>query len=232
MEQLFPYQRWLNQRIEEYVRSSRPPRLRGRAVAMTPEQYGAALMQAYLGKASLAWIAEQTGIPLQRLRWWRQQPEFLLVMDWSKAIFASSLQEMLFLNDYTVAQYHHITGEISLLEESVRVTVRVPTYKRFKKLGERLISRHQNDLALSDYDLRLFRRLFLFFLALEHHWPSAASRRIHEDFLPLAKHVVWPLLDQKRWVGPALESLHESAPLPHIRLVLAGRLKKTFRHFT
>jgi hypothetical protein len=198
---------------------------------MSPNQYGAALMQAYLGKASMAWIAELTGIPLQRLRQWRQEPQFLLVMDWSKSIFSDSFQENLILSDYSVAQHHYMAAEISLLEESLRIAIRMPLYQRFTKLGKSLISRHQNDLALADYDLRLFRRLFLFFLALEHHWPSPARRHISEDFLPLAKDVVWPLLEQKQWAGPALESMQQAAPLSWIRPQLDRKLSETLQRF-
>jgi len=198
---------------------------------MSPNQYGAALMQAYLGKASLAWIAELTGIPLQRLRQWRQEPQFLLVMDWSKSIFSDSFQENLILSDYSVAQHHYMAAEISLLEESLRIAIRMPLYQRFTKLGKSLISCHQNDLALADYDLRLFRRLFLFFLALEHHWPIPARSHISEDFLPLAKDVVWPLLEQKQWAGPALESMQQAAPLSWIRPQLDRKLSETLQRF-
>ena len=231
MEQTFLYQQWLHQRLQEYVTSSRPPQLRGRDITLSPSQYGAALMQAYLGKASLSWIAEHTRIPVEQLRQWRQEPHFLLIMDWSKSIFSKNFQENLALNDYTLAQYHYIAAEISLLEESLRVTIRVPLYKRFKKLGRNLISRRQNNITLSKYDLRLFRRLFLFFLALEHHWPSSAKRRISEDFLPLARDVVWPLLNDIHWVGPALESLQQTDPLVEIRLELESRLGKTLQPF-
>ncbi len=231
MDQIFLYQQWLHQRLQEYVTSSRPPKLRGRKIAMPAGQYGAALMQAYLGKATLAWISERSGIPIQLLRQWRKEPQFLLVMDWSKSVFSAALQENLILNDYSVAQYHYMAAEISLLEESVRVAVRVPLYRRFKKLGRSLISRHQNDLTISKYDLRLFRRLFLFFLALEHHWPSSAHHRIREDFLPLARDVVWPVLEEKLWVEPALETMQETAPLPQIRSVLEGKLSKTLKRF-
>ncbi len=188
-------------------------------------------MQGYFGQASLGWISKRTKIPTKRLREWRQEPQFLLVMDWSKSIFSKAFRENLSLNDYTVAQYHYIAAEISLLEESLRVTTRVPLYQRFKKLGRSLISRHQNNLNLSNYDLRLFRRLFLFFLALEHHWPSSAQKRINEDFLPLARDVIWPLLDDKLWVGPALESVQQTSPLSHIRLVLESELRDTLKHF-
>ena len=188
-------------------------------------------MQGYFGPASLDWISKQTRIPVKRLRDWRQEPQFLLVMDWSKSIFSKAFRENLILNDYNLAQYHYIAAEISLLEESLRVTARVPLYQRFKKLGRSLISRHQNDLNLSNYDLRLFRRLFLFFLALEYHWPSAAQKRINEDFLPLARDVIWPLLDDKLWVGPELEALQQNSPLSQIRLVLESELRDTLQHF-
>jgi hypothetical protein len=198
---------------------------------MSPNQYGAALMQAYLGKASLNWIAEITGIPLQRLRQWRQEPQFLLVIDWSKSIFSKSFQENLVLSDYSVVQHHYISGEISLLEESLRIAIRMPLYQRFTKLGKSLISRYQNDLPLNDYDLRLFRRLFLFFLALEHHWPGPARRHIGEDFLPLAKDVIWPLLEEKQWADSELESMQQAEPLSQIRSQLDRKLRETFKRF-
>ena len=232
MDPIFLYQQWLHQRLHEYVTSPRPPRLRGRKVALSPTQYGATLMQGYFGQASLDWISKQTKIPVKRLRDWRQEPQFLLVMDWSKSIFSKAFRENLILNDYTAAQYHYIAAEISLLEESLRVAARVPLYQRFKKLGRSLISRHQNNINLSDYDLRLFRRLFLFFLALEYHWPSAAQKRIKEDFLPLARDVIWPLLDDNLWVGPSLESVQQTYPLSHIRLVLESELRDTLEQFT
>jgi hypothetical protein len=150
-------------------------------------------------------------------------------MDWSKSIFSGAFQENLALNDYTLEEYHYIAAEISLLEESLRVAVRVPLYQRFKKLGRRLISRRQNNISLSRYDLRLFRRLFLFFLTLEQHWPSSARKRITEDFLPLARDVVWPLLNEGNWVESALEALQQTAPLPQIRHELENRLRKTLQ---
>ena len=231
MDPIFLYQQWLHQRLHQYVSSPRPLQLRGRKVALSPTQYGAALMQAYFGQASLGWISKQTTISIKRLREWRQEPQFLLVMDWSKAIFSKAFRENLALNDYTVAQYHYIAAEISLLEESLRVAARVPLYQRFKKLGRSLISRHQNNINFSTYDLRLFRRFFLFFLALEYHWPSSAQKRINEDFLPLARDVIWPLLDEKLWVEPALESVQQTSPLSHIRLVLESELSNTLQHF-
>jgi hypothetical protein len=231
MDQIFLYQQWLHQQLRDYVTSPRTHELRGRKITFSPSQYGSALMQAYLGRASLSWIAKYTRMPVQELQGWRREPQFLLVMDWSKSVFSKAFQKNLALNDYSIAQYHYIAAEISLLEESVRVTVRVPLYQHFKRLGRTLMSRHQNSLSLSKYDLRLFRRFFLFFLALEHHWPSTAHHRIKEDFLPLAKEVVWPLLDDKPWVGSALQSIQRTATLPQIRSELESKLSKTLQRF-
>ena len=231
MDQIFLYQQWLHQRLHEYVTSSRPPKLREREIVLSTDQYGAALMQAYLGKASLTWVSAHTGIPVERLRQYRLEPQFLLVMDWSKSIFSRAFLEKLVLNDYSVAQYYYIAAEMSLLEESLRVAVRVPLYERFKRTGRSLISRHQNDLPLPNYDLRLFRRFFLFFIALEYHWPSAAKQRLKEDFIPLAKDVVWPLLDEELWVEPELESMQQAVPLPQVRIVLDSKLSDTLQLF-
>jgi hypothetical protein len=229
MEQIFLYQQWLAQRLDEYVHLSRPPKLRGREIVMSPSQYGAALMQAYFGKASLNWIAEHVGISVQLLRQWRQEPKFLLTMDWSKSIFAKAFQENLILNDYSIAQYYYMAAEISLLEESLRLTVRVPLNRRFVKLGRSLMSRHQNDLDLNNYDLRLFRRLFLFFLALDNHWSGSTCHCIIEDFLTLAKDVVWPLLNQNQWVGEELKFIQQTTPISQILLELDSKLHATFR---
>ena len=231
IDQIFLYQQWLHQRLNEYVNSSRPPKLHGREIIMPSNQYGAALMQAYLGRATLSWIAERMGIPLALLRQWRQEPEFLLIMDWSKSIFADDFKEKLVLTDYSAAQYYYISAEVSLLENSLSVTIRAPLYRRFAKLSKSLISRYKNDLALSTYDIHLFHRFFLFFLALEYHWPSPAGRPISEDFTPFAEDVVWPLMDQKEWVGPVFESIQHAAPIPLIRLQLENKLSETLKRF-
>lgn len=229
MTHIFIYQQWLHQQLHEYAHGPQTPKLHGRKVVMPIHQYGAALMQAYLGGTSLNWIAEQIEIPVKLMRQWRQDLQFLLVMDWSKAIFSDEFKEKLILNDYSFAQYHTIAAEMSLLEKSLRLSIRSPLYRLFAQLGQRLISQHQNNIDFNTYDIRLFRRLFLFFLSLEYHWPSKARRQIKNDFLPLAKDVVWPILKQEQWVEPLLKSLQQTAPISHICLDLGIQLNKTFR---
>jgi len=231
MKPVFLYQQWLHEKLHEYTHAVQPPKLRGRKVVMPIHKYGAALIQAYLGGASLNWIAEQIGIPIQRMRRWRQELQFLLVMDWSKSIFSNTFKEKLILNDYSVSQYHTIAAEVSLLEKSLSLSLRSPLYRRFAQLGQRLISQHQNNIDFNSYDLRLFRRLFLFFLCLEYHWPSKAQGQITKNFLPLAKDAVWPNLEQEQWVEPSLAFIQHTVPLSQIRLDLAHQLNETLHRF-
>jgi hypothetical protein len=85
---MFLYQEWLVEELHRYVSSASQPLVKGRPVVLTPRQYGAALLQAYLGKAPLTWVTEIAGVSLKTLTEWRREPEFLLVMDWSKSRFA------------------------------------------------------------------------------------------------------------------------------------------------
>jgi hypothetical protein len=229
MEPIFFYQEWLGKRLYEYVHVPQTQKLRGRKIEMTPRQYASALMQAYFGRASLTWIAEHVRIPLQLLQRWRKEPQFLLIMDWSKSLFSKAFQEKLILNDYSMSQYYFMSAEISLLEESLRLIVRMPLNRSFLKIGRSIMSRHQNDIDLNNYDLRLFRRLFLFFLALEAHWPGESNRCVNKNFITLAKHVVWPLLNQKQWVGQEFNSIRQNTPMSQILLELDRRLSDTLQ---
>jgi hypothetical protein len=228
MEPMFLYLQWLRDTLTEYTTAARPP-TPGRPLGLTPWQYAAALMQAYLGRASLAWIAGIAGSSLEDLTRLRREPRFLLAMDWSKSAFAQKFREALLLNDYSIGQYHEIAGEFSLLEDSLRIAVRTRLYRTCRDLGERLASRWQHGLPLERHDLTRFGRLLLFFLALEHYWPSPAARRIQEKFLPLAGEVVWPL---KGWSAAEVEAELSASrgkyPLERICALLAAELRQVF----
>jgi hypothetical protein len=220
---VFLYQKWLSETLHTYITSPAPPSLKGRPLRLSPQQYGVALMQAYLGQASLRWVAEVTGIPLATLQAWRREPEFLLVMNWSKSLFSEAFQENLQLHDYTLPELVEITGEFSLLEDSLRLRVRTSLYHTWKNLGERLISRNRAGIPLGKSDLRLFNRLLRFFGILEHYCPSPARRSLREKFRPFALEVVGPLLQLPSWEDPELKYSRF-----HLCQLVAQELKKTF----
>jgi hypothetical protein len=225
---MFLYQRWLAEALNAFAASIEQPILGGRPILLSPRQYGAALMQAYLGRTSLAWIAQVMDLPVETLTDWRREPGFLLVMDGSKAQFAEFFKETLLLTDFSWNGYVDIAGEFFLFEDSLRVRLRMALYEIFRPLGEKLGSRHRQGLALETCDLTRFRRLFLFFLALEHYWPSAAGKRLRQQLLPLAREVVWPALGPAPWPEEILTADPERLSLPNLRHDLEAGLKEIF----
>jgi hypothetical protein len=227
MERLFLYQRWLAGALDAFVKSFEPPELKGRPIMLSPRQYAAALTQAYFGRNPLAWIAVIMDLPVETLKAWRREPGFLLVMDWSKAQFAEFFHETLLVQDFSPGRYFEVAGEAALLEDSLRVRLRMQLYEIFQPLGEKLSSRHRHGLALDRYDLTLFRRLFLFFLALEHYWPSPAGQRLREQGIPLARDVVWPALNLPTWPEEAGAGGLERFSLAKLRKELEMNLRQT-----
>jgi len=226
MEPMFLYQTWLTGALEAFVTSLAPPALKGKPILLSPRQYAAALMQAYFGKNSLAWIAEAMDLPVETFKQWRREPGFLLVMDWSKVQFAEFFRETMLLTDFSLNRCFTIAGEFSLLEDTLRVRLRMQLYEIFRPLGEKLSSRHRHGLDLDAYDLTVFRRLFLFFLCLEYYWPSAAGKILRERFIALARDVVWPASEQQPWPEELINDL-ERFSLPDLNAALAAKLTET-----
>lgn len=228
MEPVFLYQQWLRERILEYLTISCPPQLEGRIITMTPRQYGTALMQAYLGKFSMDWVGIHTSVKIEELQNWRKETEYLLITDWSKALFSSKFKEDIILRDYDIKSYHEIGAEFSVLEESLRVRIRIPLYHHFKKLGQKMLSHHKYNITIDCYDLNLFRRLFLFFYTLEYHWPSPARNRIYEEFSPMAKNIVWPLLSMDHWIARELTKIQKEEPIGLLIDLLEDQIEEIF----
>jgi hypothetical protein len=190
----FLYLAWLQETWRAYTQATAQPILHGRPITLTSQQYGAALLMAYLGDFSLKKLATLAGVDLAILEQWRGSPEFHLVMDWSKSRFAGFFQENLLLEDYSWREYQEIAGEFACLEESLRVRVRTGLYPQLRDLGVRLANQYRHGLSLDTSSFPQFRRLLLFFGALEAFWPSPARPRLRDKLLPLAREVVWPAL--------------------------------------
>jgi hypothetical protein len=221
----FLYLAWLEETCQAYAQAAARPAPTARLSSLTPRQYGAALLMAYLGEFSLPELAAIVGVNLTVLEEWRGSPEFLQVMDWSKSRFARSFQEILALEDFSCQEYLEIAGEFACLEESLRVRLRTALYPQLRDLGERLVSQYQHGLSLETSWFPLFRRLLRFFWALEIFWPSAARARLREKCLPLAREVVWPALGLPD--DPELSpEFWETGEFGNLKEVLATAIKK------
>jgi hypothetical protein len=231
MAPTFLYLAWLRKVWREYVQAASPSILRGRAVDLSPCQFGAALLMGYLGEFSLGGLATLAGVDPATLTDWRKSPGFLLVMDWSKGRFAAHFQETLVLEDFSPRAYWELAGEFACLEESLRVRVRTRLYPQLKELGEELASRYRHGLPLETSSFPRFRRLFLFFWALEAFWPSPARPRLQEKLLPLAREVVWPALALAGAEELSGQDWHNPQVWQNLKAVLREEISRVFLEF-
>jgi len=225
----FLYLTWLQETWQAYTQAAAPPTLRGRRLGLTPRQYGAALLMAYVGGFSLKELSALIGEDLTSLEAWRESPDFLLVMDWSKSRFAHYFQETLILEDFSWPAYQEIAGEFASLEESLRIRVRTNLYPQLRQLGERLLSQDRHGLSLDTASFPRFRRLFLFFWALEAFWPSPARPRLRDQLLPLARGLVWPALGLGQGEELSVEVWQDPELVLHLKKVLAIENNQVFR---
>jgi hypothetical protein len=226
----FPYLSWLQKSWRDYTQATGRPAWRGRVLTLTPPQFGAALLMTYLGRFSLGELSEVASVDLGLLKGWRGVPEFLLVMDWSKVRFANHFQESLVLEDFSWSAYQEIAGEFACLEESLRIRVRTTLYPQLLTLGERLSSQDRHGLSLETSSFPLFRRLFLFFWALEAFWPSPARPQLRESFLPLARQLVWPTLGLGQREELSEELWRKPELLAGFKKILATEIRAAFTH--
>ncbi|MGQ9687486.1 MAG: hypothetical protein ACUVXF_01675 [Desulfobaccales bacterium] len=227
-EPCFPYLAWL----KEVWRRGSPlgacPPQESRPFALTPRQIGAALLMAYVGGFFLVELADLAGCDPDLLKKWRQAPQFLEVMDWSKSRFCKKFPDYILLEDFHWGCYQEIAGEFACLEESLRVRLRTALYPRLETLAEGLISRYRHGIPLETALFPRFRRLFLFFWALEVFWPSPARPQLQERFLPLAQEVVWPTLGLLEKEPLADKPWEDTARVVEVREILALSLREVF----
>ena len=60
----FLYLAWMEQVWRDYLQAATPPILKGRAIGLTPRQYGAALLMSKLGEIYLGRLASEAGVDL------------------------------------------------------------------------------------------------------------------------------------------------------------------------
>ena len=226
----FLYLNWLQETWQAYTQATLPPTLRGRRLRLTPQQYGAALLMEYVGGFSLKELSAVAGVGLAVLEGWRESPEFLLVMDWSKTRFAHYFPETLSLEDFPQPAYQEIAGEFACLEESLRIRVRTNLYPQLRQLGERLLSQDRHGLSLDTASFPRFRRLFLFFWALEAFWPSPARPRLRDQLLPLARELVWQALGLRQVEELSEELWEKPGLLVNFKKNLATAIRGTITH--
>ena len=193
---VFLGQRWIEKSMSEYRRGkTRLAPLKSRGNIFPQRHFAAALMHVYVGTFSLTEIAGMVSATESELALWRAQIDFMMLVDAIKVSFTKYFRDKLILNEYSPHEYATIAAEYAAFEELARNQIRLPLFRRMKKLANSLSDKVEFDLSVDLYDLKSFKKLFSFFVFEESFLP-ALSRPSFHDLKRVAKEIVWERLKE------------------------------------
>lgn len=172
--------RWLRKKLYELGEGRQPYHLD-------------AMLDIYLGTLSLQEIAARSGSGPDALLFLRSNAAFMRLVDSYKQECAQWIREDLILNDRTIEEYDSIAADYSMLEEVLRMQIRIPLFAQLREVSLSIKSKSTYGLPTDPYNLRLFSKLYLFFLFTEKYLPTLTSRSL-PDLKQIAEETVWPAL--------------------------------------
>jgi hypothetical protein len=197
--------KWLRKKLDELGGSRQPYHLD-------------AILHIYLGTISLLEIAARSGSGIDALIFLRSNAAFMQLADTYKQECAQWIREDLALNDRMIEEYDSIAADYAMLEEVLRMQIRVPLFSQLREVSLGIKTKSTCALPIEPYDLGLFRKLYLFFLFTEKYLPTLTSRSL-PDLRQIAEETVWPAVSLDE------EKLNEVLKCPASFDVIAGGLK-------
>jgi hypothetical protein len=172
--------RWLRKRLDE-LGEVRPP------------YQIVSLLHIYFGTLSIEEIAALSGIETEGILLLRSNGAFMRLVDTCKQECAEWSREDLMGNDHTIEEYDSLAADYSMLEEVLRMQIKIPLFTELRKVAQSIKSKSTHGLLVDPYNLMLFRRLYLFFLFTEKYILTLTSRSL-PDLKQIAEETVWPAL--------------------------------------
>ncbi len=151
----------------------------------------AALLHIYLGALTLHEIAVYSGLTAETLNGLRMNAPFMKMVDTCKKEYSHDLREDLLVNNYRLEDYDSLASDVSLLDEILRMQIKVPLFTQLRNLSQSIKSRTTHNLEIDPSELMLFRRLFSFFILFEKHATTLTAQSLMEMKL-IAEEIVWP----------------------------------------
>ena len=185
----------------------RPPRatIMGKRIIFPNYHYLAALLHIYTGTFNLQQIADLSSLPLEELKFHRQQLDFMTLVDYLKTRFSEWFREVLIMQDFELPEYAEIAWEYTKLDEMVQSQIKIPLLERLKHL----MYAYQDCLSagkdLDTYDRNVFRRLMSFFLLVETLRPTLSSRLVKGKALPVAEKGLSEIVPFRDWSPKEIE---------------------------
>lgn len=184
---MFLAAKWVVEALDRY--HHRPPRatIMGKRIIFPNYHYLAALLHIYTGTFNLQQIADLSDLPIEELKFQRQQLDFMTLVDYLKTKFSEWYRETLMLRDYTLSEYAEIAWEYTKLDEMVQSQIKIPLLDRLKHLMHAGQSCLKRGVELDTYDRNIFRRLIQFFMLAESLKPTLSSRLVKGKAFPVAE---------------------------------------------
>lgn len=172
--------RWLQKKLCELGGSRQPYQLD-------------AILHIYLGTLSLHEIAARSDSETDGLLFLRSNAAFMRLVDTYKQECAQWIREDLVLNDRTIEEYDSTAADYSMLEEVLRMQIKIPLFSHLREVSQSIKSKSVHGLPIDPNNFRLFRKLYVFFLFAEKYLPTLTSRSL-PDLKQIAEETVWPAL--------------------------------------
>jgi hypothetical protein len=198
VDSLFLGQDWIQERILEYSREQKPMvSLQQRGIVFPERIYLAGLLHIYTGSLTPAEIADAAGVSFKELGFWKVQIDFMVLADAAKVGFSDYFREELLMNDYEPSEYRSIASEYLLFDEQVRTQIRAPLFSQMKRVANSLSNYSRVKLKLDRSDLKIFKRLYSFFVFESDHLAAKPLEQAGERLDLVAKQIVWSGLNAK-----------------------------------
>ncbi|MEW6418691.1 MAG: hypothetical protein AB1480_11290 [Nitrospirota bacterium] len=151
----------------------------------------AALLHIYLGALTLHEIAVYAGLTIETLQGLRMNARFMKMVDTCKKEYSRDLREDLLVNNYQLDDYDSLASDVSLLDEILKMQIKVPLFTELRNLSQSIKSRTTHNLKVDLSEFMLFRRLFSFLILVEKYATTLTAQSLLE-MKAIAEEIVWP----------------------------------------
>lgn len=157
----------------------------------------AALLHIYSGTLTLSDISYRTNISVGDLNLLRKNAGFMRLVDIYKKECAKSFIENILINDREIDDYAFIAADFSMLDEVIRMQIKIPLFTYLRDLYIGLRDKYTYKLKMDRYDLMVFKRLYIFFLFTELYIETLTTKSLSE-MQGIANDVVLPALNVEK----------------------------------
>jgi hypothetical protein len=154
----------------------------------------AALLHIYIGSLTIKDIAVISGINPDTISGLRGNPGFMRLVDNLKKEYSRDMREDLLVNNYHLDEYYSLALDFSLFDDMLQVQIKVPLFTRLKEVSQLIKNKIRYNQEIDMYDLKLFYRLFSFFIFIEKYTSTLTSKSLIE-MKQIAEEIVWPSLN-------------------------------------